>query len=404
MNGPIFILSSARSGSTLFRILLDTHPEIYSPPELNLGPLAESLYTAISWLTGTHGRPPAENRAVALRVRPLLGDLLDSFTHPRGKTIWCEKSPGNARFGDLLAEVFPDARFLCLYRHAHDVAQSAIDSFRYGFPPGFQEYLRASPGDHVQAVLRYWADTASPTLALERRLPARTYRLRYEDLVADPAGTLEPLFGFLGLAWDPALTTAVFTAPHDRGPGDPYVYFTDRIRQDSVGAGRNLPTETLPAALRERVNALLAELGYAERPGRLERREGSAMSATSATSAPPEATTGGAEMPGARWLFETMLPARAAGARPEAPLACDVVVHGAGGGAWALRWDETGLAVTPGPAGLPARIEIEESDLLDIVGGRANPLKIAQEGRIHVAGLESEEALRGLLQLIWAPA
>jgi protein-tyrosine sulfotransferase len=398
MNGPIFILSSARSGSTLFRILLDTHPKIYSPPELNLGSLAESLYAAISWLTGTPGLPPAENRAVVERVRPILDDLLDSSARLRGKTIWCEKSPGNARFGDLLAEIFPDARFLCLYRHAHDVAQSAIDTFRYGFPPGFQEYLRESPGDHVQAVLRYWADTASPTLELERRLPARTYRLRYEDLVAEPSGTLEPLFGFLGLTWDPALLTAVFTAPHDRGPGDPYVYFTDRIRRDSVGAGRNLPTGTLPTALRERVNALLAELGYAERPGRPERREGSA------TEAPREAATGGAETPGARWLFETMLPARAAGARSEAPLACDVVVHGAGGGAWTLRWDETGLAVTPGPAGLPARIEIEESDLLDIVGGRANPLKIAQEGRIHVGGLESEEALRGLLQLIWAPA
>jgi hypothetical protein len=392
MNGPIFILSSARSGSTLLRILLDTHPAIYSPPELNLGQLAHHFFRSLAWLEGTESLPLAENREVLDRIRPILGDLLAGYARQRGKSIWCEKSPGNARFAALLSEVFPDARFLCLYRHAHDVAQSSIDTFRYGFPPGFQEYLLQSPGDHVQAVLRYWADTASPALELERRLPARTYRLRYEDLVADPAGTLEPLFGFLGLAWDPALLSAVFTTAHDRGPGDPYVYFTDRIRQDSVGAGRNLPTESLPAELSERVRSLLAELGYEERSARPE------------PSAPPTAGAGEASAPGARWLFETMLPARAAGARPETPLACDVVVHGPGGGAWALRWDETGLSVAAGPGGLPARIEIEETDLLDIVNGRENPLKIAQEGRIRVDGLESEEALRGLLQLIWSPA
>jgi hypothetical protein len=392
MNGPIFILSSARSGSTLLRILLDTHPEIYSPPELNLGRLAADLASSIAWLEGTHGAPPQENRAVGLRVRTILGDLLAGYAERRGKPVWCEKSPDNVRFGDLLAEVFPDARFVCLHRHAHDVAQSCVDTFRYGFPPGFQEYLLQSLGNHVQAVLRYWADCAGQALALERRLPERAFRLRYEDLVGDPAGAVAPLFGFLGLGWDPALLKAVFTTAHDRGPGDPYVYFTDRIREDSVGAGRNLPTEGLPADLQEKVGALLAELGY---PARSERR--------GAVEETPPAAGSGEEAPGAAWLFETLLPTRAAGAKPEIPLACDVVVHGPGGGAWALRWDEAGLAVTPGTADLPARIEIEAGDLADIVSGRANPLKIAQEGRIRVAGDASEEALRGLLQLLWAP-
>ncbi|MDP9121738.1 MAG: sulfotransferase, partial [Acidobacteriota bacterium] len=249
MNRPVFILSPARSGSTLLRIILDTHPDIYSPPELNLGQLARDLFTSIAWLEGTKELPPEENRVVVERTGTILGELLDTYARRKGKAIWCEKSPGNLPFCDLLAQVFPDARFLCLYRHAKDVVQSCIETFRYGFPAGFREYLRQSPGDHVEALVKYWIDMTAFELDLERRLPERTFRLRYEELVADPAGTLAPLFRFLGLAWDPALLASVFTAEHDRGPGDPYVYFTDRIRQDSVGAGRNLPVEGLPAPL-----------------------------------------------------------------------------------------------------------------------------------------------------------
>jgi protein-tyrosine sulfotransferase len=401
--GPIFILSSARSGSTLARIILDTHPAIYSPPELNLGRLARDLYSSISWLEGTHDLPPAENRAAVERTRTILAELLDSYTRRRGKTIWCEKSPDNLRFRDLLAEVFPEARFLCLYRHPLDVVQSCLETFRHGFPPGLQSYVLESPGDTVQAFARYWVDTATWALELERRLPERTFRVRYEDLVAEPARTLAPLFHFLALEWDPALLASVFSAEHDRGPGDPYVYFTDRIRPDSVGAGRNLPTDGLTPELRERAGALLAELGYAEKPERLA-APGRPQRMPEAEL--PEAADGAGRegsVPDARWIFETLLPERAAsGALPAAPLACEVTVHGKGGGAWDLEVDEIGLRVAPASGGMTAKIELEEADLLAIVNDQANPLKIAQEGRILVEGLGSEEALRGLLQLVWS--
>jgi hypothetical protein len=388
--GPIFILSSARSGSTLFRFLLDTHPEIYSPPELNLGRLAHDLATSIAWLEGTHDLPLGENRAAVERTRAMLGEVLDSYARRRGKPIWCEKSPDNARFGELLAEVFPDARFLCLYRHVLDVTYSWIDTYRYRFPLTFQEYLLKSSGDNVQAVFEYWADNATWMIDLERRLPARTFRLRYEDLVAGPEGALAPLFVFLGLAWDPAILTAVFSAKHDHGPGDPYVHFTDRIRRDSVGKGRNLPIENLPSGLRDRVRALLAELGYPERLS--EQPAQAAVDAGQAT---------GFE---ARLLFE-QLPARAAAVPPPpAPFACEFVVHGPGGGAWALEWDANGLRVTPGSGTLTSRIELAMPDLAAIASGRANPLKIAQEGRIHTEGLRRDEALPLLLQLILAPS
>jgi hypothetical protein len=35
----VFVVTLARSGSTLLRYLLDAHPEITAPPELNLSAL-----------------------------------------------------------------------------------------------------------------------------------------------------------------------------------------------------------------------------------------------------------------------------------------------------------------------------------------------------------------------------
>ena len=40
---PIFIASHARTGSTLLRYIIDTHPALCCPPELALGQLCSAL-------------------------------------------------------------------------------------------------------------------------------------------------------------------------------------------------------------------------------------------------------------------------------------------------------------------------------------------------------------------------
>ncbi|HEY8022326.1 MAG TPA: sulfotransferase [Thermoanaerobaculia bacterium] len=392
---PIFVLSSARSGSTLTRFILDTHPEIYSPSELELGKVARGLCATIGLLEGATEQP-LENPPALERTRAILADLLDSYTRARGKTIWCEKSPSNVYTWELLAAVFPGARFLCLHRHALDVTSSLIETFRFGFPPGLRDWARRFAGDNIQAGLRYWVDSTGHVVECEKRLPERSFRLRYEDIVAAPAEALAPAFRFLGLDWDPALLGSVFSSQHDRGGGDPYVFFSERIRQDSVGCGRSLPLEGLPGDLLRRLGELYAELGYPEKPARLE----PAASAVAVAPAP----AGPAADPQTRWVFETLLPERAAtaGVLPPAPFACDVTVRGQGGGTWALEWDADGLRVAPERRGFPTTIELAGEDLLAVVQGRANPMKIAQEGRIRVEGLESDGALLGLLRMMWA--
>jgi hypothetical protein len=69
---PIFILSCYRTGSTLMRYIFDTHPDVYSPPEVCLGDTAAQLAQLEAGLSGFKLDParldqlPAESVAASI--------------------------------------------------------------------------------------------------------------------------------------------------------------------------------------------------------------------------------------------------------------------------------------------------------------------------------------------------
>lgn len=66
-------------------------------------------------------------------------------------------------------ELFPNARFICLYRHCFDVVRSAIEVSKYGlFGYGLEEYLRRFPANTVQGLTDYWLDKTALILDFER--------------------------------------------------------------------------------------------------------------------------------------------------------------------------------------------------------------------------------------------
>jgi hypothetical protein len=152
----IFILSCERSGSTLLRHLLDTHPEICSPGELATGALAQSLLLTISRTTAL--TQPALETARARRdfaaaeTRRMIAEIMDRYAREKGKRYWCDKTPANSSWLDALDLVFPDARYLCLYRNSLDVARSCLAASQGGFmwemasPAGLAHPRRAGLG------------------------------------------------------------------------------------------------------------------------------------------------------------------------------------------------------------------------------------------------------------------
>jgi protein-tyrosine sulfotransferase len=267
---PVFVLCNGRSGSTLLRFLLDAHPELACPPETNLPGLCVQLATVWSLIEGAPlsanrgDEPPEIPPAAIAGVRETMDRMVGSYLARRGKERYCDKSLGSARFVPLLRRVYPQARFICLYRHPMDVIASGAEACPWGLSGyGFDPYIAATPGNTVMALASFWMDNVQAALAAEESLPGVCLRLRYEDLVADPEKAAAAIFEFLGVAPAPGISQACFSSERERfGPADHKIWYTSGVSADSVGRGWSVPTAMISPQLMGMVNELAGRLGY----------------------------------------------------------------------------------------------------------------------------------------------
>ena len=180
---PTFVLCTVRSGSTLLRVLLDSHSEICAPQELNLRDLMvtpKDSYTEKSL---------EEYGLDARQLEYVLWDwVLNRELEESGKRLLASKAPRNVFVADRILECWPDARFVFLLRHPGAIARS-----RHALRPQDSEERNAE-------MVRRYAD------ALEQA--RQTYdglTVRYEDLAADPTAVSQELCDFLGVAWEPTM-------------------------------------------------------------------------------------------------------------------------------------------------------------------------------------------------------
>ena len=275
MEHPVFVLCGARSGSTLLRFILDAHPDLACPPETNIPGLCAQLATVWSLIEGAplsqerDAEPPAIPDAAITGVRRTVDLMIGSYLTRRGGKRYCDKSLSTARFTSLLLRVYPEAKFLCLYRHPMDMIASGIEACPWGLRGyGFDPYIAASPGNIVLALTRYWNDNAATILAAEETFPAACRRVRYEDLVTDAEGTARGIFEFLGVPPVPGIAERCFTAERERsGPADYKIWHTSLISPDSVGRGWSLPVSQLPDPILDQMNGLAERIGYLQVDG-----------------------------------------------------------------------------------------------------------------------------------------
>src|SRR5215831_19962202 len=158
---PVFVLCCGRSGSTLLRFLLDTHPHLACPPETRLPAMSAQMASVWSQLQGTPlvaerpGDLPVIGEPVLAGIRSAMDRMVGSYLARRRKRRYCDKSLNTAEHADLLLRVFPGATFICLYRHPMDVIASGIEACPWGLNGfGFDPYAAASPGNAVLALAR----------------------------------------------------------------------------------------------------------------------------------------------------------------------------------------------------------------------------------------------------------
>ena len=206
-----FIVGVPRSGTTLLRMMLDSHPLIAIPPETGFlsrltslpwlwpGPIGRKRLHAI--VTGTEAWPDFHLEADALAqaldgVSPFtLADGIRAFYRLYAarfdKPLWGDKTPIYGRHAAAIARLLPEARFIHIIRDGRDVALSLAPMW---FAPSAQTDVLAS----------YWMREIRATRQQASRL--RHYlEVRYEDLIGDPQRELEIICRFLDVEFDTAM-------------------------------------------------------------------------------------------------------------------------------------------------------------------------------------------------------
>lgn len=216
---PIFVVGSPRSGTTMLRYMLCSHPRIFVPPESNFIPrflvrrqpnpmsrkqavrMMNTIRSYSMFFMDWQGSPPDPATFVEtlsyLGPATLISALYSEYASQFGAVRWGDKSPINTSYIDLLAESFPSAQVIHIIRDGRDVALSMLDSYR----GSRYFYIDICYAAHV------WKRRVSKAIASKIRQDAdRYFELHYEDLIENPEKLLRELCDFLGEEYDPSMT------------------------------------------------------------------------------------------------------------------------------------------------------------------------------------------------------
>jgi hypothetical protein len=222
MTGPIYIGGATRSGKTLMRWLLASHPRVAVSRRADMWPRFYARY-------GDLARPEnfarcldallARSQVAALvtdpqlirtdfgRGSPTYGRLFaliqDQFAARCGKPRWGDQSGLIERFTEPVMRAYPDARILHLVRDPrdrHEAVAARADPLR----PGVAGRSAAS-----------WLRSARFARRNAARWPDNYRIVRYETLVSRPERTMREVCAFLGEDFEPEMLRVEGTRRYD---------------------------------------------------------------------------------------------------------------------------------------------------------------------------------------------
>jgi tetratricopeptide (TPR) repeat protein len=198
---PIFILGMPRSGAGIVDRIVCSHSSVAAGGELAfLGQLpkiaGEVLPASQPFPENLAQSWTADWRYAATLFRDYYLARAESYgLTGGGKAFFTDKTPFNEVYLPLLKMAFPEAKIVRVIRHPLDVCVSMMSStVTHGFNCG---YRIEDATHHLAAVFDLFQH-------YRRELDLSGYVLKYEALVADPAGQTRWLLDYLGLPFEKA--------------------------------------------------------------------------------------------------------------------------------------------------------------------------------------------------------
>lgn len=201
-SGPArFLLSPYRSGTTLMRYCLDSHPDLAVPPETDFMVNLAEMLTDDRAVVGLADMG-FSREDVALRLGDFARSFHDSYAASKLAAQWLDKSPRYAEQPGMVPLLFPDALSLVMHRHPLD----QIHSMTRGLTHAPEAYGDLVTGRSLATTgADYWRTVTRGLMEFADQYPSQTHVVRYEDLCDDPEGTLRAAVAHLQLDWSPAV-------------------------------------------------------------------------------------------------------------------------------------------------------------------------------------------------------
>ena len=238
---PIFLVGSERSGTTLLRLMLDHHPQIAFFFEFEY---------AVEKVPDTRGWPDLIEYHTFLETNRIFEagqltidksldypHLIDSFLRQKrdrdGKPL--VGATVHRQFDHVL-RIWPDARFIHIFRDGRDVGRSAIEMGWAG---------------NMYTAVELWIEAEELWSKVRREIRTEQHTdIRYEILVSQPETSLIRLCEFIGVPYDPAMLE--YSKHSTYAPPSP----------QAIGQWKTkLPPDEVRLA-EARIGTLLTERGY----------------------------------------------------------------------------------------------------------------------------------------------
>lgn len=250
---PTFVFGAMRSGTTLFRLILDMHSQIANPGEADF--LFDYLLrdpahpTGFRYdIDGLRSERIFRDKNIDLPDDMDGSDLTHAMVQAMGEGRTGHLTLNIHRNAPLMAEIFPDAKIIHLLRDPRDVANSSIGMGWSGNSyVGVHHWIKTERG---------WDEAQIPE--------NRVLTLSFESLMANIEEELTRVCAFIGTDFDPGMLDYHLVTSY--GPPDP------KISQQ----WKNKSTPRQIARIEGQLGDLLVAKGYAPAgdpvyPGVLER-------------------------------------------------------------------------------------------------------------------------------------
>jgi hypothetical protein len=199
-NMPFFILGSPRSGTTLLRDLLRDHPRLECPEETHFfrwaDPFASPKFIAhyktklfkehrkmdgvseIEFGLMMQGKHSREHLAWEYGV-----EFLKAIGKPEARLY--DKTPQNVYGIFLINAIYPEAKFIHIYRNPLNVVTSLIEG-------------KVMPAHNLRGAINSWVESMLLLDQFKKFKPELLLELPYEELTENPDPGLKKILEFVG--------------------------------------------------------------------------------------------------------------------------------------------------------------------------------------------------------------